>query len=264
MGLDQQEFQQEKMKNNSVERYSNHLMLKEIGGYGQKLLKESKVLIVGLGGLGCPVLQYAAGSGIGTIGLIDNDDIEISNLHRQTIFSINDIGKPKVEIAEKFSNFINPETKTIIYKDTLNKKNAKKIIKDYDFIVDCTDNNSSKLIINDECFNNSKPLIYASVSGFFGQVSTFKSYEKDKNNIPYPSYRCLKIQETNENDCDHIGVLGSIAGVIGSLQATELIKQITNNDDNLIGKLLIFDGLTNNIRIIRINWDAKNILNGTG
>ena len=126
MDLDQQEFQQEKMKNNSVERYSNHLMLKEIGGYGQKLLKESKVLIVGLGGLGCPVLQYAAGSGIGTIGLIDNDDIEISNLHRQTIFSINDIGKPKVEIAEKFSNFINPETKTIIYKDTLNKKNAKK------------------------------------------------------------------------------------------------------------------------------------------
>jgi adenylyltransferase/sulfurtransferase len=264
MDLDQQEFQQEKMKNNSVERYSNHLMLKEIGGYGQKLLKESKVLIVGLGGLGCPVLQYAAGSGIGTIGLIDNDDIEISNLHRQTIFSINDIGKPKVEIAEKFSNFINPETKTIIYKDTLNKKNAKKIIKDYDFIVDCTDNNSSKLIINDECFNNSKPLIYASVSGFFGQVSTFKSYEKDKNNIPYPSYRCLKIQENNENDCDHIGVLGSIAGVIGSLQATELIKQITNNDDNLIGKLLIFDGLTNNIRIIRINWDAKNILNGAG
>jgi molybdopterin/thiamine biosynthesis adenylyltransferase len=264
MDLDQQEFQQEKMKNNSVERYSNHLMLKEIGGYGQKLLKESKVLIVGLGGLGCPVLQYAAGSGIGTIGLIDNDDIEISNLHRQTIFSINDIGKPKVEIAEKFSNFINPETKTIIYKDTLNKKNAKKIIKDYDFIVDCTDNNSSKLIINDECFNNSKPLIYASVSGFFGQVSTFKSYKKDKNNTPYPSYRCLKIQETNENDCDHIGVLGSIAGVIGSLQATELIKQITNNDDNLIGKLLIFDGLTNNIRIIRINWDSKNILNGTG
>jgi adenylyltransferase/sulfurtransferase len=264
MDLDQQEFQQEKMKNNSVERYSNHLMLKEIGGYGQKLLKESKVLFVGLGGLGCPVLQYAAGSGIGTIGLIDNDDIEISNLHRQTIFSINDIGKPKVEIAEKFSNFINPETKTIIYKDTLNKKNAKKIIKDYDFIVDCTDNNSSKLIINDECFNNSKPLIYASVSGFFGQVSTFKSYEKDKNNIPYPSYRCLKIQENNENDCDHIGVLGSIAGVIGSLQATELIKQITNNDDNLIGKLLIFDGLTNNIRIIRINWDAKNILNGAG
>ena len=264
MDLDQQEFQQEKMKNNSVERYSNHLMLKEIGGYGQKLLKESKVLIVGLGGLGCPVLQYAAGSGIGTIGLIDNDNIEISNLHRQTIFSINDIGKPKVEIAEKFSNFINPETKTIIYKDTLNKKNAKKIIKDYDFIVDCTDNNSSKLIINDECFNNSKPLIYASVSGFFGQVSTFKSYEKDKNNIPYPSYRCLKIQENNESDCDHIGVLGSIAGVIGSLQATELIKQITNNDDNLIGKLLIFDGLTNNIRIIRINWDAKNILNGAG
>jgi adenylyltransferase/sulfurtransferase len=177
---------------------------------------------------------------------------------------MNDTGKPKVEIAEKFLNSINPETKTIIYKDRLNKKNAKKIIEDFDFIVDCTDNNSSKLIINDECFNNNKPLIYASVSGFFGQVSTFKSYEKDKNNIPYPSYRCLKIQDTNENDCDHIGVLGPIAGVIGSLQATELIKQIINTDDNLTGKLLIFDGLTNNIRIININWDTKNILNGTG
>ena len=252
------------MKNSSVERYSNHLVLKEVGGYGQKLLKESKVLIVGLGGLGCPVLQYTAGSGIGTIGLIDNDDVDISNLHRQTIFTINDTGKPKVEIAEKFLNSINPETKTIIYKDRLNKKNAKKIIEDFDFIVDCTDNNSSKLIINDECFNNNKPLIYASVSGFFGQVSTFKSYERDKNNIPYPSYRCLKIQDTNENDCDHIGVLGPIAGVIGSLQATELIKQIINTDDNLTGKLLIFDGLTNNIRIIKINWDTKNILNGTG
>ena len=106
-------------------------------------------------------------------------------------------------------------------------------------------------------------MIYASVSGFFGQVSTFKSYKKDKNNIPYPSYRCLKIKNTNENDCGHIGVLGSIAGVIGSLQATELIKQIINADHNLTGKLLIFDGLTNNTRIIKINWDTKNVLNGT-
>ena len=252
------------MKNNSSKRYSNHLILREVGGYGQKLLKESKVLIVGLGGLGCPVLQYAAGSGIGTIGLIDSDNVDISNLHRQTIFSMNDLGKPKVEIAEKFLRLTNPETNAIIYKDRLNKKNAKKVIEDFDFIVDCTDNNSSKLIINDECFNNNKPLIYASVSGFFGQVSTFKSYKKDKNNIPYPSYRCLKIKNTNENDCDHIGVLGSIAGVIGSLQATELIKQIINADHNLTGKLLIFDGLTNNTKIVKINWDTKNLLNGKG
>ena len=208
--------------------------------------------------------RYTAGSGIGTIGLIDNDDVDISNLHRQTIFTMNDTGKPKVEIAEKFLNSINPETKTITYKDRLNRKNAKKIIEDFDFIVDCTDNNSSKLIINDECFNSNKPLIYASVSGFFGQVSTFKSYKKDKNNIPYPSYRCLKIKNTNEDDCDHIGVLGSIAGVIGSLQATELIKQIINADHNLTGKLLIFDGLTNNTKIVKINWDSKNVLNGKG
>ena len=238
------------MKVSKTNRFSNHLILKEIGGHGQKLLKESKVLIIGLGGLGCPVLQYAAGSGIGTIGLIDNDNIEISNLHRQTIFSTNDIGKSKVEVAEKVTNMINPETKTLIYKERLDDKNASKIIKEYDFIVDCTDNNLSKMIINDSSFENNKPLIYASVSGFFGQISTFKSYLKDKHNNPYPSYRCLKIKDINENDCNHIGVLGPIAGVIGSLQATELIKQITNHKDNLDKKLLIFDGLTNNIKII--------------
>ena len=252
------------MKVSKTNRFSNHLILKEIGGHGQKLLNESRVLIIGLGGLGCPVLQYAAGSGIGTIGLIDNDNIEVSNLHRQTIFSTNDIGKSKVEVAKKVTNMINPETKTLIYKERLDDKNASKIIKEYDFIVDCTDNNSSKMIINDACFENNKPLIYASVSGFFGQISTFKSYLKDKHNNPYPSYRCLKIKDINENDCNHIGVLGPIAGLIGSLKATELVKQITNYKDNLDKKLLIFDGLTNNIRIIRINWDPKNILNGTG
>ena len=252
------------MKVSKTNRFSNHLILKEIGGHGQKLLNESRVLIIGLGGLGCPVLQYAAGSGIGTIGLIDNDNIEVSNLHRQTIFSTNDIGKSKVEVAKKVTNMINPETKTLIYKERLDDKNASKIIKEYDFIVDCTDNNLSKMIINDSSFENNKPLIYASVSGFFGQISTFKSYLKDKHNNPYPSYRCLKIKDINENDCNHIGVLGPIAGVIGSLQATELIKQITNHKDNLDKKLLIFDGLTNSIRIIRINWDPKNMLNGTG
>ena len=211
------------MKVSTTNRFSNHLILKEIGGHGQKLLNESRALIIGLGGLGCPVLQYAAGSGIGTIGLIDNDNIEISNLHRQTIFSTNDIGKSKVEVAQKVTNMINPGTKTLIYKEKLDDKNASKIIKEYDFIVDCTDNNSSKMIINDACFENNKPLIYASVSGFFGQISTFKSYLKDKHNNPYPSYRCLKIKDNNENDCNHIGVLGPIAGVIGSLQALSLI-----------------------------------------
>ena len=252
------------MKVSKTNRFSNHLILKEIGGHGQKLLNESRVLIIGLGGLGCPVLQYVAGSGIGTIGLIDNDIIEVSNLHRQTIFSTNDIGKSKVEVAQKVTNMINPETKTLIYKERFDDKNASKMIKEYDFIVDCTDNNSSKMIINDACFENNKPLIYASVSGFFGQISTFKSYLKDKHNNPYPSYRCLKIKDINENDCNHIGVLGPIAGVIGSLQATELVKQITNHKDNLDKKLLIFDGLTNNIKIIKINWDPKNILNGIG
>ena len=233
MGLDQQEFQQEKMKNNSVERYSNHLMLKEIGGYGQKLLKESKVLIVGLGGLGCPVLQYAAGSGIGTIGLIDNDDIEISNLHRQTIFSINDIGKPKVEIAEKFSNFINPETKTIIYKDTLNKKNAKKLIEQYDYIVDGSDNFKTKFLINDYCLKLKKFLVVGAISKFDGHIFSYNF-----NNKNVPCLRCFFQEDRISDDilnCEYEGILGTVAGIIGTLQANEVLKKILNIKINKSG-----------------------------
>lgn len=259
MVLVQQEAEQKMIKDDSLKRYSNHLVLKEIGGHGQNLIKNSKVLIIGLGGLGSPVLQYSIGSGIGTIGLIDNDVVDVSNLHRQTIFSMVDIGKYKVDIAKEYSNKINSNTKIISYKYRLNKKNAEKIINKFDFVVDCTDNHQSKLIINDECYNSKKPLIYGSVAGFFGQVSTFKPYKNNKKNIPYPSYRSMKILNNNEEDCNHNGILGPIAGVIGSLQATELIKQIIGHEDNLLGKLLIFDGLTNNTRIIKMKNNLDNM-----
>ena len=248
--------------NNSIERYSRQIVLKEVGGQGQKLLMKSKVLIIGLGGLGSPVLQYLAASGIGTIGLADGDKIDLSNLHRQTIFSLKDVGSYKASKAKKFVSAINPEINVISYKKKVDLINVDKIITEYDIIVDCTDNHSSKIIINDACFRGEKTFVSASVSGFFGQVSTYKSFKVDSAGIPYPSYRCLKINQNNEDDCDHLGVLGPVAGILGSIQATEVIKQILDQKEDLVGKLLIFDGLSNRMKLIKINWDESNPLNG--
>ena len=185
--------------NNSIERYSRQIVLKEVGGQGQKLLIKSKVLIIGLGGLGSPVLQYLAASGIGTIGLADGDKVDLSNLHRQTIFSLKDIGSYKASKAKKFISAINPDINVFSYKKKVDLLNVDKIITDYDIIVDCTDNHSSKLIINDACFRREKTFVSASVSGFFGQVSTYKSFKIDDAGMPYPSYRCLKINQNNED-----------------------------------------------------------------
>ena len=248
--------------NDSIKRYSRQIILKEVGGQGQKLLMKSKVLIIGLGGLGSPVLQYLAASGVGTIGLADNDKVDLSNLHRQIIFSLKDIGSYKVSKAKKFISAVNSDINVIPYKQKVDLLNVDKIISKYDIIVDCTDNHSSKLIINDACYRSKKTLVYASVSGFFGQVSTFKSFKIDGTGNPYPSYRCLKINQNNEDDCEHLGVLGPIAGVLGSIQATEVIKQILGEKENLLGQLLIFDGLSYRMKLIKINWDQNNPLNG--
>ena len=148
-------------KDDSFERYSRHLVLKQIGGQGQELLGKAKVLIIGLGGLGSPVLQYISSSGVGKIGLIDNDRVDISNLHRQTIFSMKDIGSYKATRAKKFIRGINPDINVVSYRNRITLLNAEKLIKDYDFIVDCTDNHSSRLIINDACFKSQKILVSA-------------------------------------------------------------------------------------------------------
>ena len=248
--------------NKSIDRYSRQIILKEVGGQGQKLLMKSKVLIIGLGGLGSPVLQYLAASGIGTIGLADSDKVDLSNLHRQTIFSLKDIGFYKASKAKKFISAINPDISVVSYKKRVDLLNVDKIIDEYEIIVDCTDNHSSKHIINDACFRRKKTFVSASVSGFFGQVSTYKSFKIDSDGIPYPSYRCLKINQNNEDNCDHLGVLGPIAGILGSIQATEVIKQILGEKENLLRRLLIFDGLSNRMKLIKINWDENNPLNG--
>ncbi len=237
----------------NLEKYSRQLILREIGSEGQKRINKSKVLIIGLGGLGSSVLQYLSSAGVGVIGIVDHDQIQLSNMNRQVIYKNNDIGKNKVDIAEKFSKELNPSIKIEKYSTKVSEKNIEEIINEYDLISDCTDNIKTRILINDACFKLKKTWVMCSVSGFFGQLSTFKSYMKDSDGNFNPSYRHLmKNKILDEYNCENIGILGSIAGAMGSLQATELIKLIIGNGDNLINKILIFDFLSLQNKILKL------------
>ena len=230
-----------------LENFSRQLILKEIGPRGQEKIKNSSVIIIGLGGLGSSVLQYLSASGIGEIGLVDHGKVELSNLNRQVIYKHDDIKKNKVDVAKEFSIKLNPSLKINTFNTKVDSENINQIINNYDYIADCSDKNG----------------VMCSVAGFFGQISTFQSHMLDKNNDPFPSYRCLtNDKKFIEDDCSHIGILGSVAGTMGALQTTEILKIITNNKDNLINKILIFDLLTLQNKILKLKWDPNNILNG--
>ena len=246
-----------------LENFSRQLILKEIGPKGQEKIKNSSVIIIGLGGLGSSVLQYLSASGIGEIGLVDHGKVELSNLNRQVIYKHDDIKKNKVDVAKEFSIKLNPSLKIKTFNTKVDSENINQIINNYDYIADCSDNYETRLVINDACFYQKKTWVMCSVAGFFGQISTFQSHMLDKNNDPFPSYRCLtNDKKFIEDDCSHIGILGSVAGTMGALQTTEILKIITNNKDNLINKILIFDLLTMQNKILKLKWDPNNILNG--
>lgn len=220
-------------------RYDRQIKLSEIGSAGQLRIQNAKVLVVGAGGLGCPVLQYLVAAGVGEIGIVDNDIVEESNIQRQVIYGTDSIGKSKAESAGKYLENLNPEIKTIIYNFRLTQTNID-IIKKYDIIIDCTDNFETRYILNDACLQLNKPWIYGAVHKYEGQVSVF-NYQGG------PSYRDLfpNKSEADIPDCATVGVLGVLPGITGMLQATECIKMITGIGDILSGKLLVFDMLKN-------------------
>ena len=236
-----------------LERYSRHIKLKEIGVSGQKKLEAAKVLVVGAGGLGSPVLQYLSAAGIGKIGIIDNDKVELSNLQRQILYQTNDVGKRKVEVAYNFSKSINPNVKIFSYPYRLEKNNIRELIKEYDFIADGSDNFETRFIINDICFFEKKKLVSAAVTQFDGHISTFKSQ------VGGPCYRCLHPSQKDEDiwNCENMGILGSLAGTLGSLQASEIIKEILGIGRSLSGWLLIYDGLDATFREVRLLPDPE-------
>ena len=227
-----------------LEKYSRQIILNEVGPEGQRKLKKASVLIIGIGGLGSSVIQYLNAAGVGKIGIVDYDKVELSNLNRQLIYKNSDIGKSKVDVAKNYISELNSSTKIEIFEMRIDEKNLPDIIGDYDIIADCTDNLETRLSINDVCTKFKKKSVVSAVGGFFGQIASFDSKDDDLNN-PNKTYRDLmKHQAFEEDSCDNIGAIGSVVGAIGAMQATEIIKLIIGSKENLINKLLIFDFIT--------------------
>jgi adenylyltransferase/sulfurtransferase len=213
--------------------------------------------VIGAGGLGSPALLYLAAAGVGNIGVIDDDCVELSNLQRQVIHQEKDLGKKKVLSAKEKISALNPDVNFTIYEFRANHKNLAEIVKDYDFVLDATDNFPTRFIINEICHEQKKPLIFAAVKGFLGQVSVFKSYEKNAEN---PCYACFNSNIVDENfslPISEKGILGSVAGTVGALQATTAIKEILQIGESLVGKILIFDFLKNEFRKVSLKKNLK-------
>ena len=233
-----------------IERFSRQIVLKDIGILGQKKILSSKVLIIGAGGLGSPVAEFLSRAGVGAIGIIDDDKVSLSNLHRQSLFNTSDIGKFKVKIAKNKIKKINPNTKVAIYKVRLNNKNFKDIINDYDYIVDGSDNFTTKFLLNDYCLKFKKVLVTGAISKFDGHIFTFNFKNKK-----IPCLRCF-FQESNISDdlinCESEGILGTVAGIVGTIQANEVLKKILNIGTGLDGNIFIMDLLHLNFRKVRL------------
>ena len=237
------------LNKSQIERFSRQLVLKNIGAKGQKKILSSSILIVGVGGLGCPAAENLVRAGIGTIGLIDNDTINLSNIHRQSLFSSKDIKKPKVNVAAKKLKEINPLTKINTYKSNLNKNNIEKIIKNYEIIIDGSDNFKTKFLINDYCIKLKKKLITGAISKFDGHVFTFDF--KDRKTASLKNfYQEEQISDDNLN-CEFDGVVGTTASIVGTTQANEALKMIMEIGKNLKNQILIIDLLNLNFRKVR-------------
>jgi molybdopterin-synthase adenylyltransferase len=239
-----------KLNKKQIERFSRQIILKNIGTLGQKKIIQSKVLIVGMGGLGCPAAEFLVRAGIGCLGIVDFDDVSLSNIHRQSLYNNDDVKKSKVRIAQKKLNKINPNTNILCYKIKLNKNNFTKIIKYYDYIIDGSDNFKTKFLINDFCLKSKKFLVTGAISKFDAHIFTFNFKKKT------PCLRCFFQEEEIFDDvlsCEYEGILGTVASITGSILANEILKKILNIGANLNGFILILDLLNLNFRKIKLN-----------
>ena len=236
-----------KISNVDFKRYSKQIILKKIGIQGQKKIASAKVLIVGAGGLGCPLILYLAHSGVGNLGIVDHDKVDISNLNRQVLFNSNDIGKYKAEQAQKVVKKINKKIKIKIFKKKLDKKNAEKIFRKFDIICDGTDNFKTRYLINDYCLKFKKILISAAISKFDGQIFNFNFKKKG------PCFRCFMPEEPSiERNCETDGIVPTLAGIAGTLQANEVIKTILEKKQFKTKDILIFNSLYSNFRKVKL------------
>jgi molybdopterin-synthase adenylyltransferase len=244
-----------KISNKDLLQYSKQIILKKVGILGQKKIFSTKVLIVGAGGLGCPVAMYLSSLGIKNIGIVDHDKVDFSNLNRQILFNTRDIGKHKVIQAKKFLQKVHKKIKINIYKERLIKKNIKNILNKYDIICDCSDNFVTRYLLNDFCLKSKKILISAAISKFEAQIFNF-NFSKN-----IPCYRCFMPEiPDEENKCDTDGIMPTVAGIAGTLQANEVVKSILDKKNELVGKMIVFNTLNLNFRKIKLTKNTNCIL----
>jgi molybdopterin/thiamine biosynthesis adenylyltransferase len=248
-----------------IERYARHIVLREVGGPGQAALKNARVLIVGAGGLGAPALLYLAAAGVGTLGVVDDDVVSLSNLQRQVIHGTPDVGRPKVDSAADVIRRLNPHVNVATHAVRLSAANAMSLIEGYDIVADGSDNFDTRYLVSDACYFAKKPLITAAVGTFDGTLTTIRAHERGKDGAPNPSYRCLFPEPPPPGTvpaCAEAGILGALTGVLGSLMALEVIREIVGFGEGLVGRLLMLDARAMRFETVSYAYDPDNPLSG--
>jgi len=257
------------LSSEEVERYSRQIVLRGVGGPGQNRLKAARVVVIGAGGLGSPALQYLAGAGVGTIGIVDDDVVGLSNLHRQVLHRTQDVGMAKTESAADAIARLNPHVAVEAIPARVDENNARAMITRFDLVLDGSDNFETRYALSDACFFERKPLVSAALGEFDGTLTTLKPYETGPDGKPNPTYRCLFPEAPPPGTiptCAEAGVLGALGGVLGSLMALEAIREIVggfgDGDRGLVGRLLMIDARAMRFETLRYGWDKANPLNG--
>ena len=248
-----------------IERYARHIVLHEVGGPGQAALKRARVLVIGAGGLGAPVLLYLAAAGVGTLGVIDDDKVALSNLQRQVIHGTPEIGEPKVASAAAAIRRLNPHVAVETHAARLGADNALALIGQYDLVADGSDNFSTRYLASDACFLAGKPLVTAAVGTFDGTLTTVRAHERARDGTPNPTYRCLFPEAPPPGSvpaCAEAGILGALTGVLGSMMALEVIREIVGFGDGLVGRLVMLDARSMRFETLAYSWDPANPLSG--
>jgi adenylyltransferase/sulfurtransferase len=248
-----------------LERYARHIVLREVGGPGQAALGRARVLIVGAGGLGAPALLYLAAAGVGTLGVVDDDAVSLSNLQRQVIHATPDIGAPKVESAAAVIRRLNPHVVVAPHNLRLTAHNVLELIGGYDIVADGSDNFVTRYLVADACYFGKKPLVTAALGTFDGTLTTIRAHERSADGKPNPTYRCLFPEPPPPGTvpaCAEAGILGALAGVIGSMMALEVIREIVGFGEGLVGRFVMLDAHAMRFETLRYGWDPENPLSG--
>ncbi len=248
-----------------IERYARHIVLADIGGPGQQKLKAARVLVVGAGGLGAPVIQYLAAAGVGTIGIVDDDVVSLSNLQRQVIHDTAAVGRPKVESAAEAVARLNPHVTVERHAVRLTAENAAALIGGYDIVADCSDNFATRYAISDAAFHAARPVVVAAVGQFDGSITTLKPHAARPDGSPNPTWRCIFPEAPPEGllpTCAQAGILGALTGVLGAMQALEVVKEIVGIGEGLVGRLLLYDARGARFETIEYRWNPANPLSG--